>query len=281
MRVRFWGTRGTIASPSPKTLRYGGNTSCVAVESEAGDLIVLDVGSGFCLLGDHLTQGPFGRGQGEMTVLLSHIHMDHLLGFPFATPVHIPGNRFTIYGPAASRERLEAFHEGLVAPAYSPVYTLDNIGSTLSFRSIPETPFQVGSVRVEAQRCPHGKDNQSWGFKLTQKEGQTLIYMPDVEYPSGNAPPEIVQFVKDVNLLIHDAHYTQADYVPGWGHGRVEHAIALAEAAHVTHLILFHHAPERSDDEIDALLADQRRALVRRGSPLLLDAAYEGMTIQL
>jgi phosphoribosyl 1,2-cyclic phosphodiesterase len=279
MRVRFWGTRGTIASPGPKTLRYGGNTSCVAVESEAGDLIVLDAGSGFCPLGDHLMQGPFGRGTGKLTLLLSHTHMDHLLGFPFATPVHIPGNHFTIYGPAASRERLESFHEGLVAPAYSPVYNLDSIGATLEFHSIPQTPFHVGSVRIESQRFPHG-ESHCWGFKLTEKK-RALLYIPDAEYPNGNAPPEIVEFVKKVHLLIHDGHYTQADYVATWGHGRIEHAVALAETARVKRLVLFHHAPDRSDDEIDALLARHRAKLIQHSSALHLDAAYEGMTIQL
>jgi phosphoribosyl 1,2-cyclic phosphodiesterase len=280
MRVRFWGVRGTIASPGPKTLRYGGNTSCVAVESEAGDLIVLDVGSGFCPLGDHLMRGPFGRGQGEMTVLLSHTHLDHVIGFPFAAPVHIPGNRFTIYGPAATREGLEELHEGLVAPAYSPVYTLDNIGSSLDFRRIPHIPFEIGAVRVETQQFPHGIGNYSRGYKLTE-EGRSLVYMPDVEYKSGSIHTEAVEFVCKVDLLIHDAHYTREDYVPGWGHSHIRHAIVLAESAAVARLILFHHAPDRSDEEIDALVADHRSELRSRGASLRLDAAYEGMTIQL
>jgi phosphoribosyl 1,2-cyclic phosphodiesterase len=280
MRLRFWGVRGTIASPGPQTLRYGGNTPCVAVESEAGDLIVLDVGSGFCPLGDELMRGPFGRGKGTMTVLLSHIHMDHVLGFPFAAPVHIPGNRFTIYGPAASREGLEELHEGLVAPAYSPVYTLDNIGSTLDFRRIPETLFEIGSVHVKAQRFPHGIGSYSWGFKLTEEQ-LSLAYIPDVEYRRGSIPSEAIEFVQNVDLLIHDAQYTQADYVPDWGHSQIRHAIMLAEAAAVARLVLFHHAPDRSDDEIDALITDHRRELHLRGVSLRLDAAYEGMTIQL
>ena len=279
MRVRFWGVRGSIASPGPKTSRYGGNTACVAIESEAGDLIVLDVGSGFCPLGDHLMGGPFGRGQGEMTVLLSHTHLDHLLGFPFAAPVHIPGNRFTIYGPAASREGLEELHEGLVVPAYSPVYTLDNIGSNLDFRSIPEIPFKVGVVHVEARRFPHGIGNYSWGFKLTEGE-QSLVYVPDVEYRQGVIPPEAIEFNHKVDVLIHDAHYSQEDYMPDWGHARIQHAIRLAESAGVKRLILFHHAPYRSDEEIDALLADHRDELYRQGVRLRLDAAYEGMTLQ-
>lgn len=280
MRVRFWGVRGSIASPGPTTLRYGGNTSCVAVESGSGELIVLDAGSGFCPLGDALMQGPFGRGQGKMTLLLSHIHLDHLIGFTFSVPVYIPGNQFTLYGPATSRMGLEELHEGLVAPAYSPIYTLDNIGSNLSFHPIPEEPFQVGQVRVEAKRFPHGVGAYSWGFKLTEGD-RKLVYVPDVEYRSGNIPDDAIEFSRGVDLLIHDAYFTFEDYVPTWGHCRSQHAVLLAEAAQATRLILFHHAPERSDEAIDALVADHRDELYQRGSPLRLDAAYEGMTIQL
>jgi len=291
MRARFWGVRGSIASPGPKTLRYGGNTSCVAVESDAGDLIVLDAGSGFCPLGDALMKGAFGKGQGKMTLLLSHTHLDHIIGFPFAPPVHIRGNHFTIYGPAASREGLEELHEGLVAPAYSPVYTLDNIGSTLDFRRIPDEPFVVGGVQITAQRFPHGVGVFSWGFKLTER-GRNLVYVPDVEYQyrhgvvsnesaeSIHSLDEAVAFVRGADLLIHDAYFTLHDYVPGWGHCRTQHAVTLAEAANIKHLILFHHAPDRSDEEIDALIADHRDDLYQRDAPLRLDAAYEGMTIQ-
>ena len=280
MRVRFWGVRGSIASPGPKTLRYGGNTACVAVESEAGGLIVLDAGSGFCPLGDALMAGPFGRGKGKMTLLLSHIHLDHLIGFTFAVPVYIPGNQFEIYGPATSRMGLEEFHEGRVAPAYSPIYTLDNIGSRLSFLPIPQEPFKVGEVEIEAKRFPHGIGAFSWGFRLTEGE-RSLIYLPDVEYPSGNIPDDAVEFSRGVDLLIHDAYFTLDDYIPTWGHCRSQHAVLLAEAARVARLVLFHHAPERSDDEIDAIVADHRDELIQRDSPLRLDAAYEGMTIQL
>lgn len=280
MRVRFWGVRGAIASPGPKTLRYGGNTSCVAIESEGGDLIVLDAGSGFCPLGDALMQGPFGKGKGKMTLLLSHTHMDHLIGFPFAVPVHIPGNLFTIYGPAASRKGLEELHEGLVAPAYSPVYTLDNIGSNLDFRRITRKPFHVGSVRVQAQRFPHGLDSFSWGFKLSEGK-RALAYLPDVEYTRGIIPREAIDFARGVDLLIHDAYFTVQDYEPGWGNSRSQHAITLAETAGVSRLILFHHSPDRSDDQIDTLVADHRDDLYQRNVSLRLDAAYEGMTVQL
>jgi len=280
MRVRFWGVRGSIASPGPKTLRYGGNTPCVAVESESGHLVVLDAGSGFCPLGDALMEGAFGKGQGKMTLLLSHTHMDHLIGFPFAIPVHIPGNQFTIYGPAASREGLEELHEGLVAPAYSPVYTLENIGAGLEFLSIPEEPFAVGDVQVHAHRFPHGVGVHIWGFKLTSGE-RAVVYIPDVEYRSGNIPNDAVDFVRGADLLIHDAYFTLADFAPAWGHCRSHHAVMLAEAANVARLVLFHHSPDRSDDEIDAMVADHRDDLYQRGSSLRIDAAYEGMTIQL
>lgn len=280
MRVRFWGVRGSVASPSPKTLRYGGNTSCVTVESDSDHLVVLDAGSGFCPLGDALMSGPFGQGAGRMTLLLSHMHMDHLIGFPFAVPVHIPGNRFTIYGPAASRRGLEELHEGLVAPAYSPVYKLDNIGSDLDFRRITERPFHIGAVRVQAKRFPHGVDGFTWAFKLTEGE-RTLVYIPDVEYEGDIIDDEAIDFTRGAHLLIHDAYFTTEDYAPGWGNCRSEHAVMLAEAADVGRLILFHYSPDRSDNEIDALVADHRDGLYSRGSTLRLDAAYEGMVVHL
>jgi phosphoribosyl 1,2-cyclic phosphodiesterase len=279
MRVRFWGVRGSIASPGAKTLRYGGNTACVAVDSDSDELIVLDAGSGFCPLGDALMQGPFGKGQGKMTLLLSHMHMDHLIGFPFAVPVHIAGNRFTIYGPANSRRGLEELHEGLVAPAYSPVYKLDNIGSNLDFRNITEKPMDIGDVHVQAHRFPHGVGSHCWGFKLTS-ERRSLVYLPDVEYRNGVIDDESVAFAQGVDLLIHDSYFTQEDYVPGWGNCRSQHAVMLAEAAGVQRLILFHHSPDRSDNEIDTLVAGHRDELYSRGSTLRIDAAYEGMTIQ-
>jgi phosphoribosyl 1,2-cyclic phosphodiesterase len=280
MRVRFWGVRGLIASPGPTNLRYGGNTSCVAVESRGGELIVLDAGTGFCPLGDALMEGPFGRGEGKMTLLLSHIHMDHLIGFTFAVPVYISGNRFIIFGPATSRMGLEELHQGLVEPAYSPIYNLDNIRSTLEFHQIPPEPFDVGDVRIEAQVFTHGIGVYSWGFKLTS-DGRSLVYLPDVEYPSGNIPDQAIEFVHGVNLLIHDAYFTLEDFVPTMGHCRSQHAVILAETACVDRLVLFHHSPDRSDEMIDLLVADHRDELLRRGSTLRVDAAYEGMMIQL
>jgi len=183
-------------------------------------------------------------------------------------------------------------HEGLVAPAYSPVYTLDNIGSNLDFRRIPNEPFDVGSVQVKGQRFPHGLGVYSWGFKLTENE-RSLVYVPDVEYQIRHGLvvnesaeyirglDEAIEVVRGADLLIHDAYFTVHDYVPGWGHCRTQHAVTLAEAADVKHLVLFHHSPDRSDDEIDALVADHRDDLYRRGVRMRIDAAYEGMTIHL
>lgn len=224
--------------------------------------------------------GPFGRGEGEMTLLLSHIHMDHLIGFTSAIPVYIFGNLFTIYGPATSRMGLEELHQGLVSPAYSPIYRLDNLRSTLVFRPIPRVPFDIGDVQVEARRVPHGVGVFSWSFRLSS-ENRRLVYLPDVEYRNDHIPDEAIEFVRGVDLLIHDAYFTLEDYVPDWGHSRTQQALELAKAAGVARLVLFHHSPDRSDVEIDALLADHRDELLRRGSPLRIDAAYEGMTIHL
>ena len=107
MKVRFWGVRGYVPTPNAAMLRYGGNTCCTAVTGDHGELVILDTGTGFCLLGDELMQGEFGRGRGSLTLLISHTYWDHILGLPFPGVVHIPGNRLDIYGPESTRGSLQ------------------------------------------------------------------------------------------------------------------------------------------------------------------------------
>ena len=127
MQLAFWGVRGSIPAPGPATVRYGGNTSCVSLRPSGGGLIVLDCGTGARNLGMSLMDGPFGQGRGEASILLSHAHWDHIQGFPFFVPLYQPGNRFQIFGVAASSAMLEGILEGQMAPQYFPVQTLKNM----------------------------------------------------------------------------------------------------------------------------------------------------------
>src|SRR5437879_454891 len=136
MDVTFWGVRGSIPAPGPETNRYGGNTSCVAIRTGRGELIILDAGTGIVSLGKQLLAESFGKGQGEATILLSHAHWDHIQGFPFFAPVLVPGNRFQVYGPSRSSGMLDGILEGQMNPHFSPLYTLKNMGASLEIHGV-------------------------------------------------------------------------------------------------------------------------------------------------
>lgn len=273
MRVQFWGVRGSIPRADARLMRYGGNTACITVETESGELIVLDAGTGYCRLGDALMAREFAYGQGELTLLLSHHHMDHILGFLFPAPAYIPGNRFHVYGPTRSREQLQEIHEGLVSPVFSPLHSLNNMGATFSFHS-NQPSFAVGGVQVSAHPLPHGA-TQSWGYRL-EEGGKILVYMTDVGHPKEGFMPDILAFARGADVLIHDAHWSDQDFYPAWGHSTSQEAIDFALAAGAQKLIFFHHHPDRSDDELDLLVAAHRQKLVQQGHSLTLEAAREG-----
>src|SRR5215470_12005309 len=137
MELTFWGVRGSIPAPGPETNRYGGNTSCVSVRTAGGHLIIIDMGTGGIGLGRSLMATEFGQGKGHATVLFSHTHWDHIQGFPFFPPVFVPGNRFDIYGAARSSAMLEGILEGQMNPHFSPIYTIKNLGATISILAVP------------------------------------------------------------------------------------------------------------------------------------------------
>ncbi|MES1208737.1 MAG: MBL fold metallo-hydrolase, partial [Pseudomonadota bacterium] len=162
MEVTFWGVRGSIPAPGPGTVRYGGNTACVSVRTNSGDLLILDCGTGARNLGlALLAEGPddrFRAGGGEAAILLSHTHWDHIQGFPFFGPLYVPGNAFRIYGPAESSALLEGILEGQMAPQYFPVQTLKNMGARIEIAAVTAgTPFDVFGCRVSAVANPHGR----------------------------------------------------------------------------------------------------------------------------
>jgi phosphoribosyl 1,2-cyclic phosphodiesterase len=277
--ARFWGVRGSTAVPDASHLRYGGNTCCVEVIDDAGGLLVLDAGTGFCQLSDSLLDGPFGRGEGELTVLLSKTHWDHLLGFPFAGIVHRPGNHIIVYGPDHAGRRIEEIYEQILAPAYSPFFALANMGASHEFRPIREEAFRHGAVQLSARLLPDGGQG-SWGYRV-EGAGSALAYISDARYPECRPTPGALTLARGVDLLIHGAASTLAEQQAGETQCSIEEALALAIEAGARRLVLCHHAPERTDDAIDALLERYRAQLRAQGHRLALDAASEGMTVQL
>lgn len=264
MHVRFFGTRGSIATPGPQTLRYGGNTSCVEVTTKSGTLIVLDMGTGAAVLGRELvaTGRPL-RGH----ILISHTHWDHIQGLPFFAPLFVPGSEWDIYAPRGFGQTLRDTLAGQMQYTYFPV-SLEQLGATIRYHELVEGWLQVGDVDVTARYLNH--PGLTLGYRL-QADGVSLVYACDHEQHSrvltadaGDLSGEDrrhAEFLADADLVIHDAQYLASEYPEkaGWGHSTVDYALAVARVAGVRQLALTHHDPKRTDDTIDDIVGSLPR----------------------
>jgi len=289
MRIRFWGTRGSLARPGPDTIRYGGNTSCVEVQASDGTLFVLDCGTGAWDLGRHLVAAsPEDAIHGHL--FITHTHWDHIQGFPFFGPLFSPGNEWDVYAPAGLGQRIEGTLAGQMEYAYFPV-TLAQLGATIRYHDLDERPFDVGAVRVTPRYLNH--PGIALGYRL-ECAGVTVVYATDHEphSPHVGAPTERlvhaedrahIEFLAGADLVIHDAQYTLEEY-PGkrsWGHCPAERAVDFAMAAGARRLALYHHDPARNDAAVDAIVAECRERARAAGSAIEIYAAFEGQVIEL
>jgi phosphoribosyl 1,2-cyclic phosphodiesterase len=283
MEVTFWGVRGSIPSPGPATVRYGGNTSCVAVRLGNSELVVLDCGTGARNLGLQLLGGAFGQGQGRATFLLSHAHWDHIQGFPFFGPFYVAGNAFTIYGGDRGEVLLDAILEGQMAAQYFPVQTIKNMGAQIEMRAVvPAQPWQVAGATVRAHANPHGP-TPALAYRI-EDGGRVLAYASDAGYgqdgPSGGA----IALCQGADLLIHDSTFTPEDRALRIARGlsSLEDAVECAVRAGVKRLALFHYDQDYSDHQVDQLVARGRRMLDDRGAGgIEIVGAAEGLTLTL
>ncbi len=292
MRVRFWGTRGSIAKAGPTTVRYGGNTSCVEVRADDGTLAVLDCGTGAHGLGQALlAEAPSVDGH----LLIGHTHWDHIQGMPFFAPLFVAGNRWHIYAPRGLGQHLEDTLAGQMQYTYFPV-SLQDLGATIHYHELVEETFMVGGIEVTAQYLNHPA--LTLGYRL-RADGATLVYSTDHEpfardvaqtdlrAPIGAAltPDDRrhCDFLRDADLVIHDSQYLASEYPAkvGWGHSTIEYAIALAIEARARHLVLFHHDPLRDDAAVDTGLSSARHQARQLGSAMAITAAMEGDQIEL
>ena len=283
MEVTFWGVRGSIPSPGPATVRYGGNTSCVSVRLADGEIIMIDCGTGARNLGISLLAGAFGKGKGSATVLLSHAHWDHIQGFPFFGPFYVPGNRFTVVGGSQSSELLERVLERQMAAQFFPVQSYRNMGAHIEMRGVPEDrEVRVGAAKITAHPNPHGP-TQVMAFRI-EADGKTLVYASDVGYESSGPPDDTVAVYRDADLLIHDCTFTPEDRAERMSRGlsSLDDAVEAAVRAHAKKLALFHYDQDYSDHDVDELVARGRRQLDARGARSIeILGAAEGLTLQL
>ena len=287
LRMQFWGTRGSIPSPGAKTVRYGGNTPCVEVRTAEGWLVILDAGTGARELGRSL----IARANGAPIVgdiFLTHAHWDHIQGLPFFAPIFQRGNHFTIWGSKSLEKSIDSVVRDQMSPVVFPV-TFEELDARIDFRVISEDEtcaqkgYEVSAIQV---RHPGG----ALGYRFTEGngDGEALVYISDNELsPTAKYDSKpgwhksLVEFAHKAKVLVHDTMYTveEYDHHRGWGHSTHEDAVELALEAEVEQLVLFHHKPERSDEEVDQRLAACQALVKSRGGRLEVLAAAEGMSL--
>jgi len=276
--VRFWGVRGSIPSPLPTHMRYGGNTSCVEVRF-GEQLLILDAGSGIRLLGQDLIDRASGKGL-EGTLFLSHAHWDHIQGLPFFMPGYSERNRFTVLsGPGKGAVLDQALRNQMSAPHFPVGFEqLHAFGPIAELQSGANV---VGDLKVQTTELNH--PGGCTGFRIETGQA-SLGYLPDHEpWPANtrDAHTNLVQFLRGLDLLILDGQYTAEEYPHkiGWGHGCLPNTVEVAIEAGVGRLVLFHHDPSRTDVQIDGMLAEARRLAAGSNTTVIAASENEPLVI--
>ncbi len=279
MKITFWGTRGSIASPGPDTVVYGGNTTCVEVSLSSGRTMIIDAGTGIRLLGDALIK----RGQhGNVHLLITHLHWDHLLGFPFFRPIFDDSCHIVVDGCHRGPEGLKA------------VFSKDHVDGTwpLSFNDLkariePRHHLVRGSLTVDetcVESHPLQHPQGGMGFKFIEKTG-VFVFLTDNELRhdgwAGTCFKDFVRFCSNADLLVHDCQYFPEEMAVhrGWGHSDPNSVVRLAIEAGVKKLLLFHHDPWRTDEAVADMVTRCRELLADAHSDIEADAAREGLTV--
>ena len=280
MRIEVWGCRGSLASPGPKTVRYGGNTSCLSATLADGTMLVFDAGSGIRDLGRAL--GP--RPEAPVHLLLTHLHLDHLQGLGFFAPLWTEGLELHVWGPPSATQALDERVARYLGPPLFPIH-LNDVPSTVVFHDVPEDPVSIGSATVRAASVSH--QGPTVGYRVDD-QGASLTYIPDHEPSLGIDITSLdVSWLSGYDLLegadvaFHDAQYFDEEYPThvGWGHSAVSHVVAMGRRANVGQLVLFHHDPAHTDDDLERLLA--RAVELWGGAPNPPILAFEGMVMDL
>ncbi len=294
MKIRFWGTRGSIATPGPGTTYFGGNTSCVELTTASGELLIFDCGTGAHRLAVALMNQK--AKVINANILLGHTHWDHIQGFPFFSPAFIKGNTLAIYGPEGSRGTLQDVLAGQMEYTYFPI-ELGQLPAAITYHELTEGIHEIADVRVATQFLHHPA--MTLGYRV-EADGVAVVYSVDHEpfsdslWRAGAEPGHIdsilhdgdrqhAKFMAGADLLIHDAQYTPEEYGPKktWGHSTFDYVVRIASAAGVKRVALTHHDPGH-DDVFVAEIERRARALADElGTGMDVFCAYEGLELEM
>jgi phosphoribosyl 1,2-cyclic phosphodiesterase len=301
MKIRFWGVRGSIPCPGPTTVEYGGNTACIEIRYGDDDkLIIIDAGSGMRALGNYMMQHDLPRGPINTKIFITHTHWDHIMGFPFFTPIFIPGTKLEIYGPVTYEdEGLDRIVGDQLSYRYFPVKQSE-LAAEISYFPLKECSMDLGDgISVTTKYLNHPILCLGYRFEF---EGKTFCTAYDTEpfrnvFPTDPDDPgydeyaaeegaaaardeneKILRFFQGVDVLVHDSQYTHEEYLDsklGWGHSSFEYAINAAHKARAKKLLLFHHDPLRTDKQLMGL-SEQYISRIAGKSELQIGLAKEG-----
>lgn len=278
MVVTYWGVRGTLPVPGPRTLKRGGNTSCVSIEVGGEPLYIFDCGSGIKQLSDQIMAS--GTQRFSAKIFISHTHWDHINTLPFFAPLYIRGNQLEIYGPYQGDLTIARAIAAQMEGVYFPV-TIREFGAHLVFRDLREETLDFGTVKIETLLLKH--PGSCLGYKVTC-HGRSACYITDNELYLPSDPrrdqrylERLTDFVRGTDVLITDTTYRDHEYPSkvDWGHSCVSEVADLAVRADVKRLHLFHHDPDQSDDDIDRKLDETRAHVARLGGSVEVDAPAE------
>lgn len=269
MKARIWGCRGSLSTPGPSTVRYGGNTSCIEVRTPTDALIVLDAGTGIRNLGAALEP----ENVRELDLVLTHLHLDHIEGLGFFAPLFDPECVVRVWGPRPADGTLHDLLSTYLSPPFFPV-PFERIPAQISFTEVNDDSWEVGGVRIKSVPVQH--PGSTIGYRLSQN-GSSLAYIPDNEPALDRASG--LSVAGGVDVLFHDAQYSDDEYSTrvGWGHSALSDYVEyLAEAA-PGRPVMFHHDPSHGDARLEEMLARVREQSGRDD----VELAYEGFEIDL
>jgi phosphoribosyl 1,2-cyclic phosphodiesterase len=279
MKIKFWGTRGSIPVSGKEFLKYGGSTTCLEVIDKNNESIIVDCGTGIKNLGIEMAR----RNKDKIYIIFTHQHWDHVLGFPFFAPIYNKKNEIIITGCSYTTDDVRAIVSKIMQPPGFPV-KFEEIDAKFKFMAMLENGIRINNIEIKPIELSH--PNGGLGYKFIE-DGKTAVFLTDNElkytHPGGRSFNEYAEFVRGADLLIADSDYTDSEYEyrKTWGHSTFNDALELAIKSDVKKLILFHHNQNRTDRQIDSIVRYCNRKIKNIDINLVCSAAEEGRVIKI